>query len=148
MCTEVEEFIDTLTEDLKKLLLHDFVASKQSRYFTEVKENLATGEMVLVQDFAENFAFVIQDAAQAFHWNNDQATLFPTVVYYRENNEVKHYCLLGISDCLKHDSVSVYMFQEKIIEHLKEKFTCIEKIYYFSDGALQQFKNKKNFANL
>ena len=104
--------------------------------------------MVLVQYFAENFAFVIQDAAQAFHWNNDQATLFPTVVYYRENNEVKHYCLLGISDYLKHDLVSVYMFQEKIIEHLKEKFTCIEKIYYFSDGAPQQFKNKKNFANL
>ena len=40
------------------------------------------------------------------------------------------------------------MFQEVLIKYLKNKFTQVIKIYYFSDGASQQFRNKKAFANL
>ena len=40
------------------------------------------------------------------------------------------------------------MFQEVLIKYLKNKFTQVTKIYYFPDGAPQEFKNKKVFANL
>ena len=35
------------------------------------------GEIVVSADFSENYAFVLQDAAQGFHWNNAQATIHP-----------------------------------------------------------------------
>ena len=105
-------------------------------------------EFLVTADFAENYGFVLQEAAQAFHWNNNQATLFPLVIYYKEGGDLECCSFVGISDWLKHDTIAVYMFQEVLIEYLKNKFTQVTKIYYFSDGAPQQFKNKKAFANL
>lgn len=146
--SDSDEFIDTLVTNLDKLLKHDFIAKTQNRYFSDLKLNLKRGEFAIVVDFAENYAFVVQEAAQAFHWNNDQATLIPMVIYYNEDNTTKHCSLVGISDCLKHDTVLVHLFQEKLIEYLRKKFSVINKLFYFSDGAPQQFKNKKAFTNL
>ena len=50
--------------------------------------------MLLFNDFSENFAYVVQDAAQALHYNNDQCTVFPVVFYYRSNNEIKHHTII------------------------------------------------------
>ena len=105
-------------------------------------------EFLVTADFAENYAFVVQEAAQAFHYNNNQATLFPLVIDYKEGGELEYCSFVGISDCLKHDTIAVFMFQEVLIKYLKNKFTQVTKIYYFSDEAAQQFKNKKAFANL
>jgi hypothetical protein len=44
--------------------------------------------------------------------------------------------------------VIVYTFQKHIIAFLKENFPNISKMYYFSDGASAQYKNKNNFINL
>lgn len=144
----VDDFIRTLVEKLNKLVLHDFIAKSQNAYFTEVKNNLEQGDLAIVTDFAENYAFVVQDAAQAFHWNNDQATLLPMVIYYRENDMLLHHNFMVVSNCLKHDTVAVYMYQKELLKFLKSKFDIIRQIYYFSDGAPQQFKNKKAFSNI
>lgn len=150
MTDSTEEFILSLVEKLTKLKYHDFVASEQSRHFKNVKENLKIGEFLVTLDFSENYAFVVQEAVQGFHWNNNQATVHPFVIYYRDinSNDIEHLSYVGISDCLEHDTVAVFMFQKKMIQFLKEKFTTVEKIIYFSDGAPQQYKNKKNFSNL
>lgn len=145
-----EEFVSSFVEKLHKLLFHDFVATQQAQYFKTTKENLRPGEFVVTLDFSENFAFVVQEAVQGFHWNNNQATVHPMVIYFwnQETAKVDHVSYVGISDCLEHDTIAVFMFQQKLVEFLKEKFTTVTKIKYFSDGAPQQYKNKKNFVNL
>lgn len=50
-----------------------------------------------------------------------------------------------IAENLKHDYSVVNMFQQKLVSFLREKFTIINKIYFFSDGAASQFKNRTNF---
>lgn len=60
---------------------HDFVARSQSEFFASAKANLADGEYLICLDFSENYAFKIQDAVQSYHWNNNQATLHPYVIY-------------------------------------------------------------------
>jgi hypothetical protein len=42
----------------------------------------------------------------------------------------------------------LYTFQKHLIAFLKENVPNIAKIYYFSDGASAQYKNKNNFINL
>ena len=39
-------------------------------------------------DFSENYSFVLQDAAQGFHWNNSQETIHPFVAYYMKSGEL------------------------------------------------------------
>ena len=91
--------------------------------------------------FAENYAFVVRNAAQSFYWNNDQATVFTVVIYYKEDNILKHRSLAMLSHCLTHDTIAVHEFQ-KIITHYLEANYQHRKMIYFTDGAAQHFKNK------
>lgn len=99
-------------------------------------------------DFAENYAYAVQDASQGFHFNNDQATVFPVMYYYREGEEVKHQSSIFISDSRKHDTASVYTVQTQLIPMIKKKIPRLKKIFYFTDGAKQHFKNKYSMINL
>ena len=52
------------------------------------------------------------------------------------------------SDNLAHDTTAVYCIQKLIIDYLKSKFQTVNKLFYFTDGPGQHFKNKSNFQNL
>ena len=86
---------------------------------------------------------------QDFHWSNDQVILHPFVCYYRRGTELVHINLVVISDCLKHDTVAVHLFQRNLVKMLKNKINFdIKKLIYFSDGAASHYKNYKNVVNL
>ncbi len=80
-----DEFVETLCEKLEKLQSHSFIATQQSQFYEECKASLKPDEVVVSADFSENYAFVLQDAAQGFHWNNSQCTIHPFVVYLKES---------------------------------------------------------------
>lgn len=144
----VEDFVDELCKQLLKLKTHDYVAKRQAAYLSWRKANLIEGEILVQCDFAENYAFVAQDAAQAFHWNNNQASINTAVCYYKIGDEMHHESFAVISDDLNHNTVAVYAFQKLFIQHMQQKNIPLKKIIYFTDGASQHFKNKYNFANL
>lgn len=144
----VEEFVTEIVSKIDKLTVHEYISKHQSRYLTELKSVLSPNECIVLLDFAENYSFIVQDAAQGYHWENTQATLHPFVVYYREDMELKCTSFCCISNHMKHDTVAVYVFQSRIIEHMKKKIPGLAKVYYFSDGCAGQYKNLKNFANL
>ena len=89
----------------------------------------------------------MQDAAQGFHWDNSQATLHPFVAYYQKD-VLHHTTMCVISDCLKHDIITVHRFQQNAIAHLRLQLPEFRKLFYFSDGAASKHKNYKNFSNL
>lgn len=60
--------------------------------------------------------------AQGFHWNNNQATIFPVVAYYREDGILKNKNYVITSDNKDHDAVAVYTFIELIVAELKKEF--------------------------
>ena len=99
-------------------------------------------------DTTEIYAFVVQDEVHGFHWNNNQATLHPFITYFKNNRSIASLSFVIISDCLKHDTVAVHLFQKYLIQFLNQKFSHMNKIYYFSDGAASQYKNRKKFINI
>ncbi len=141
-------------EKLAVLRRHEFIAKQQSSFCKKRREQLEDGEFLVIGDFAENYSFILQDAAQGYHWNNAQATLHPFVAYYQEYDEDKDkrvekcVSVVMISSCMNHDTAVVYLFQKRLIEFLKGKFQNVQRIFYFSDGAASQYKNCKNFINL
>ena len=80
-------------------------------------------------------------------WDNSQATLHVYVTYYTQNNVLKNDSFLEISENAKHSAATVNLYNKKLIKHLKAKFSdaSLQRIFYFSDGAGSQFKNKLNF---
>ena len=124
------------------LIPHNRIANAQSEFLSYKKENLGVDEVLLFSDFLENFAYEVQDAAQTFHYNNDQCTVFPVVFYYRSNNEIKHHTIILLSDCTKHDAATVHLLQEKVIPVITKLCPKVKKIYYTSDGSKQHYKNR------
>ena len=144
-----DDFVDSLCEKLEVLLPHSFIARQQSSFQEELKSDLQPGEFLVTADFSENYSFVLQDAAQGFHWNNSQATVHPFVVYYMKSGQLHHLSYVVISDCLHHDTVAVHLFQRSLIDYLKEQFGSLPcKIFYIFDGSAAQYKNRKNFLSL
>lgn len=134
-------FVEELCDKLIILKPHSFIAKQQSQFFENTKNNLKKGEVLVVLDFSENYKYVVQDALQAFHFNNTQCTIFPVVCYYIENSEVKHINLIFLSDSTQHDTAAVYTVQKMLVPYLKDQLNA-KKIIYSSDSAKQHFKNK------
>ena len=125
------------------------IRDRQKEYYSEIKENLTEGHVVVNCDFAENYSFIVQDEVHSFHWTTCQATLHPFIIYYKWEGKLKHLQFVFISDCLEHNIVAFYVFQEKLLEILKQTLPfTLKKITYFSDGSAAQYKNRKNFYNL
>jgi hypothetical protein len=143
-----DEFLASFPSAIMKLTRHHYVAKKQSANFQHTKDNLKEGEGLIVGDFSENYAFIMQDAAQGFHWENSQCTLHPFVFYYPESGSIRHKSFCFVSDGRKHSSVMVYVFLHQLIEHLKKDHPSLKMIKYWSDGCGGQYKNKYNFINL
>lgn len=155
---------------LTSLIPHDFIAKKQAEYLAEQKQQLQQNEYIVICDFSENYSFVVQvcaskfqltwsyasrlftffqDAVQGWHWANAQCTIHPFAIYYKdEKNILQHQSLVIIAESLKHNYEAVYQFQQQLFKFLKERFSAINKIIFFSDGAGGQYKNKKNFYQL
>lgn len=142
------DFVNDFCEKLVALLPHNFIAKEQAAYLRALKESITENEFIVIVDFAENYAFVVQDAAPGFHWNNDQATVSTVVIYYKVDNQLTHQSMVIISDCLNHDSIAVHIYSEIIINFIKSLSSTVAKIFFFSDGAPQQYKNYKHFSNL
>lgn len=134
----------TSAKKFEILLPHSYISKMQGNFMKSIKESLTQGEFLVILDFAENYAFVIQDAAPRFHWNNSQATVYPVVIYFNGG----HQSLVIISDNTTHDSIAVYLYTQIVVNYIKSTHTTVKKVYYFSDGAPQQFKNFKNIVNL
>jgi hypothetical protein len=54
------------------------------------------GVIIVLYDFGENYAFILQCKAQVFNWNNDQASLHPYEIYFRKSSvdEMSHSSLI------------------------------------------------------
>lgn len=140
---DADIFYDKMIADIWNLRKHHFISESQKNHLEYVKNTLKYDTGVLLMDFAENYSFIAQDSVQAFYFNNVQATLHPVVLYYvNEAGELKHTSFCITSDHLKHNASVVNLFQEKVLEVIKERFPWIKKLIYFSDGAPTQYKNK------
>lgn len=136
------EFIDKLSAEVRQMTKHHFLTQKTKEYLKQCKDNLMLDTGLIVCDFAENYKFLIQESIQAYYFSNKQASLFTAVLYYKDKDSLTNVSYCVVSDSTTHQAFSVNIFQEAILKHIKEKYSQIKNIIYFSDGAPTQFKNK------
>ena len=148
MSLPVDDFIENVAKKISDLTAHSFISKSQSQYLKRRKELLGKNEAIALLDFAENYQFVIQDEIQSYHWSKEYCTKHPVVVYFKQNHQLieKSFCFL--SDNVEHDTSFVWKLQQKLTEYIRNNFSNIKFIEYFSDGCAGQYENFKNFLNL
>jgi hypothetical protein len=121
-------------------------------FLKELKCNVQSGEFVVLCNFAENYSFVLHNEAHGFYRNNAQSNIRPFVIYFKKSDALntEHENLVMISDCLKHDSIVVYSFQQHVMKFIENTFESPlkKKIVYFSGGSAAQYKNRKKLQNI
>ncbi|CAH0563173.1 unnamed protein product [Brassicogethes aeneus] len=65
LISSVDEFLEFLSNGLCKLLVHSFLVNKQRDFLNEKKSDIMKNECIVICDFSENYAFVIQNSVQA-----------------------------------------------------------------------------------
>ena len=144
----LDEFIELLVCNIDNLTTHSFIARSQTNYLKQRKNEIDGSTCIIVLDFAENYRFIVQDEVQGYHWNKDQCTLHPVVIYYRDGSILKHVSLCFLSDDLQHDTSFVYELQRQSAEFIKIHLSKVNRVEYFSDGCVGQYKEFKNLLNL
>jgi len=88
----------------------------------------------VLMDFAENYAFSVQDAVLGFRWGYTQATLHTFVVYRKIDNILRSESFCVISDSLRHEAVTVHVCIAKLLEQNFKNF--INLCYHEADFGL------------
>ncbi|KAG8224979.1 hypothetical protein J437_LFUL003357 [Ladona fulva] len=141
---EVPECIDDFLFKLTSLKNHGFIAQQQQLFFRKMKNSVTEGEYVVVCAFSENYAFVLQDEAPGFHWNNNQETVHPFVIYGIQEGKVTCKSFVCISECVKDDTVAVHLFQNSRGQNDQQNIIRVvmaqSKILTVKPGSEDHFK--------
>ena len=113
--------------------------------------NEAQNTRIVLADFLENYTMTVQDKIQSFHFNKSQCTINPLVLYLPSSNQSSSYIqqsMIFWGDDWNYNTSFVFVMQQKLVAYLKQNYSHIAHIEYFSDGCAGQHKNFKNLLNL
>ena len=125
---------------------HCFNNCLTKNVYREVISALTSGQLVKVQDFSENYTFLVPDEVQSLRWAQAQVTIFPVVTFRRdEDKNLIDDHLVFLSDYKIHDSAFVELVNNKIHEYYEEQNIVINHDIELNDGCASQFKSINAF---
>ena len=109
-----------------------------------LKNSLEDNELIVQMEFAKNYSCQSLDEIQSAYWNQTTITLHPTVIYYKQGQELKHKSLIFVSDEQRHNALLVFTFMKELIPHIREVFgNIIGRIHYWTDSPTSQYRTKR-----
>ena len=146
-CTVAEAIIH-LEELPTEFSIHNHTNINQPHNFKQAKKNLKEKELIISEDFSENYSLKQQNEIVSAHWSQEELSLFCATAHYLQEGKptFNHYILC--SDDLTHDKNTIFFYNSYTINDLKSKGLIFDIVHYWSDGPSSQFKNQYNFTNL
>jgi hypothetical protein len=117
----------------------------QYEYLSQVKNNLAANEALIIIDYSQNYTCISQNEVQSAYFSQHQISIFTAYAYVGDGNPVP---FLIVNDDIGHSKNQVFHYQKIIINDLKTKFPELERVRIMSDGCAGQFKNKFTLSNI
>ena len=107
--TTCEEYKDVLVDAIDKLTKHSYLAKCQAQYLNDKKQSLRSEEALVLDDFAENYQFLIQDEIQSYHWSKEYCMLHPVIAYFKDDTDsLWHISIYFILDDNSHNACFAY----------------------------------------
>lgn len=151
LCEPFTSFCDRIRRYIPKIALHCYINNQQYQFIENLTNRLITEKAIIAKvDFGQNYAFLIQDAVQSYHWSPPQATIHPFALQYYDDKlaAVNEITYVVISDHLEHNATTFYCFHHEVMVEMKKLVEGLSKVYLVSDGSAEQYKGYKSFCNL
>ena len=137
--------LNAYIKDIQLMRKHQFYNVWQTCQLMLNKANLQLKQIILAQDFARNFVLDFQDEPKDLHWDHDQVTVHPTVIYRccptEGCNELVTKEIIHVTPDLKHDPLAIKNFKEDIEFHLRSYNISYEEKFIWMDQAPTQYKS-------
>ena len=137
---------------MKDMAEHTFMATWNYCQYKKAKQNLFEGQVLIVDDFAQNYLCGHQNEPQGLHWLHQQVTVHPSAAMYTCKQpgckKLVMHEVVHVTDNLKHDAHIVKNFRARTVEVLWKNNVAVRKIIQFTDQAPSQYKNKTAFCYL
>lgn len=112
----------------------------------QVKQNLASGEVVALMDFGKNYKHFSQASVQSDYFGARQTTIHPVVLYHKNStNELQHQSMIFLSEHLDHSAQFVRRVMMQLMPFIRTIVPNLMKITYCTDGSAQNYKNRYIF---
>ena len=148
-CGTAEELLILHAEDSHDMPLHLLNQEWQHRNYCENQRKLKQGQILMVIDFAKNYAHVSQNEPQSAHWDRRQTTMHPICINFsctEDNyNELVTLEMVCFTEDLKHDSLAVKTFEDAAENYLRSIGIPVNVIFQWSDNCSNQYKLKYAF---
>ena len=128
-----EEFKKVAKEEIMEF--KDDVERVKSQYnqVKRLKEILPNNNVMVQMDFAEDYKCQSQEEIQSAYWNTTQVTMHPAVVYYKDDDNLKHKSFVFVSDEPGHIASTVYAILKKLIPEIKIIIPDLKVVHYWAD---------------
>ena len=145
----IEEVIEHLINLLCDFSIHNLTNINQLHNFKQAKKNLKPNELIISEDFSENYSLKHQNEIMSAHWSQEELSLFLCNSPLSERWKTSFQTLLcfmfwRLSTWQKHH----IFYNSYIVNDLKSQGSSFYMVHYWSDGPSSQFKNQFNFTNL
>ena len=133
-----EDFLESFISQIKESKEHVLRISTQYKQLRFLKDSLGDDQLIVQMDFAEKYSCQSLDEIQSAYWNQTSVTLYPTVISYKDGQELLHKSVIFVSDEERHSAVLVYTFipGKELSSHIRNTFekdiTCI---HYWTDSS-------------
>ena len=105
-----EDFKANLISQIQEFRSHVDRSSTQYKQMKLLKDGLEDNELIVQMDFAENYSCQSLNEIQSAYWNQTTVTLHPTVIYYKQGQELKRKSLIFVSDEERHNAWGKLVF--------------------------------------
>ena len=143
-----DKFVEDFKKEVNEFKDHVQRVKRQYKELRNLKQNLPQSEVIVQMDFAENFACRSLEEIQSAYWNQTSVTLHPVVIYYKENEELKHKSIVVISDEMSHSASTVCTILDDLLPQIKAIVPNCSKVHYWTDSPTSQYRNKFIFMTI
>ena len=150
----LDSFVLYVQEKLSSFAYHRFMASHMHQQYRNAVNNIKNSEIIVINDFAENYSMILPNEIQSCYWVNVQSTIYVSVVTRHGQHSSpeepvlvdEHYIFL--SNDLDHDAHFAEHCKNLLIRDLARRGHKLKRVLEFCDGAASQFKSSTAFAYL
>ena len=122
-----EAFVDKFLLDMVEFCTHHDRVQKQYGAVRTLKEVFPADHVICQMDYSENWNTSFMHEIQSAFYRNDQLTLHPMVVHYRQQDSmVSTLCFVGVSKVTTHAFPTMLAFLTQLLAEVKEEVPELE----------------------
>ena len=85
---EVGQYENLLNQQLQPFITHRFNVHHTKEMLQHLFNTLRENEIVLIQDFSENYTCLLPDEPQSIHWTQQTVTVYPVVALFNKDGKI------------------------------------------------------------